>query len=1207
MLFAAILAQQTPPDWENPDVVGIDKAPPRADGYSFPSVEAAWRDETPYRMSLNGQWKFSWSGSADARVRDFYKAGFDDSKWPTITVPSPWEMQGYGFPIYTNVTYPFPANPPFVPHDDNPVGSYRTTFSLPQDWEGRRTFLRFDGVYSAFYVWVNGRRVGYSEDSMGPAEFDVTSFARPGRNHVAVEVYRWSDGSYLEDQDAFRFGGIFRDVTLFSVPKTRIRDFFVKADLDSAYRDGTLSVRTEVEGPSKGTLSLRLFDPQKKEVASMQTEFGAVKTLEPSLRIPNPEKWSAEAPNLYTLMLELKSPSGEVFEVRTTPVGFRKVEIRDGVFQVNGRPVKLRGTNRHEHDPDTGRTVSPERMLQDVLLMKRHNINTVRNSHYPNHPHWYELCDRYGIYVIDEANIESHGMGYSMERSLGNNPAWLVPHLDRTRRMVETHKNHPSIVMWSLGNEAGPGSNFVATSKLVKSLDLSRPVHYERYNEVADVDSTMYPSVDWVRSEARRKSPKPFFLCEYAHAMGNAVGNLAEYWEAIDASPHMMGACVWDWVDQGLRKFEPGGAGWYYAYGGDYDDHPNDGPFCANGLILPDRQVTPKLFEVKKVYQPAAFSLVDGKLEIRNKTSFTNLSKYEIRWRVSEDGRELAVGALPSANIEAGETKSVSMPPMNLPPIAPGAERFFDVSMHLKSDEPWAESGYEVATEQMLLGAAPAETTSLDSLPELEMEDGARPTFRGPGFEATFDRERGTLVSYRVDDQELILRGPQLNVFRAFVDNDAWFQKSFWDSGLGMLSHRAWDMKVARLGPSSARVEVSIDARGSKGRGFEQLQTYTILSDGTIVMDTFVNPVGELPPLPKLGLLMRLDRKFDRFTWLGRGPFESYPDRKTAAAVDLYTGSVAEQFQQYVRPQENGNKEDVRWAALTDELGRGVLFRSHGHLATTVSHFLPEDLDNARHENGEPRKMIPLYPRNEVVVCLDAQQMGLGGASCGPPPMNEYRLGAKPRWFRVSMSPVRPGDSLPTLGRHAVPVATWPADEAWPAQWKVEPSTSPEGAVRMTGAGLLPGPASDPKWAEWKLLTSGWKVEADSFEPGEGDPAHVLDGDVTSFWHTAYSESEPGPPHWLKIDMGESTRIAGLVLTPRRDTDHGRFARYRISTSMDGQDWTQAAAGRLTTGPNEQRVSFASAVEARYIRIEALDEVAGRPWASLAEVRPILP
>jgi beta-galactosidase len=1009
------------------------------------SALSSGRERTPWVKLLNGDWKFRWAGKPADRPLDFFREDYDDSGWETIPVPSCWETRGYGIPIYTNVAYPFPADPPRIPHEYNPVGSYRTEFEVPSGWEGRRVCVRFGGVYSAFYLWLNGAKVGYSQESKTPAEFDLTPFLRPGKNLLAVEVYRWSDGSYLEDQDMFRFGGIFRDVVLTAEPQVFLRDFFARCDLDANYRDADLRLTARIKNSSRENspplvLRAHLFDADGRPVRLQAVSSDRPARIPASreivgelhFRVPQPDKWTAETPNLYRLVLTVEDASGRAADVRACDFGFREIELKGGRLLVNGVPIKLRGVNRHEHDPDHGRALPYERMIQDITLLKRHNINTVRTSHYPNDERWYELCDRYGIYLVDEANIESHGMGYG-PKSLGHAPEWKEAHLDRVRRMMERDKNHPSVIIWSLGNEAGPGENFKAAASLARELDPTRPVHYERMNEAADMDSVMYPSVEELNKAAAENSDRPFFVCEYAHAMGNACGNLEEYWEVIDSSPRLIGACVWDWVDQALRKTSdepPGPDGkrrWYYAYGGDFDDAPNDGNFCCNGLVLPDRQVTPKLLEVKKVYQPVAVAPVDlasGTIRVKNKLAFVNLDRYDGVWTLAEDGRTFAQGSFGPLDAPPGSSAVVRLPLKPFPKKA-GAEYFLRVSFRERAETPYAEAGHEVAWEQLTVpGASPAEKKPVPASgrPLVALtEEGDLVEVKGPDFRAVFSRTAGTLLSLEygpllvVAPAEKAAKGPRLNVFRAPTDNDIWMAKKWADSGLSRLRQSVRSFEARRVDESTVRVETVVDHVGFKGLGLRHACVWTVGGDGSLLLENAFSPIGSLPPLYKLGLIMTVSGTLENMSWFGRGPGESYPDRKSSCAVGQWSGSVSGQFTEYVRPQENGNKEDVRWAALTDGRGAGLMVVGLDRLSVTASRFTAEDLDGSRHKNRQPRRFSRLAPRPDIVLCLDLAQMGLGGGSCGPPPLDEYTLTLSgPRSFRLILLPAGPDRGDPS-------------------------------------------------------------------------------------------------------------------------------------------------------------------------------------------------
>ena len=632
-------------DWENPEMVGRNKEPGHCTLTPFGDAESAMcgkRESSQYYKSLNGMWKFNWVIKPAERPMDFYKVGFDDSGWKEIDVPSNWEMRGYGRPIYINAGYPFPRKPPYIDNDYNPVGSYRTTFTIPEEWEGREVFVHFDGVMSAFYLWVNGKSVGYSQDSMTPAEFNITRYLRKGENVLAAEVYRWCDGSYLEDQDTWRLSGIYRDVYLFSTPKLHLRDFFVRSELDENYKDAKLMVTAKVKNYSDrkaggAEVELKLLDAETKEPILAEVKAradgsiaaGEEREINIEADVSEPKKWSAEEPHLYIVLLTLKDSGGEMLEVERCNFGFRKVELKGGQLLVNGKAIYIKGVDRHEHDPDEGRAIRCSLMMKDIKLLKQNNINTVRTSHYPDKPAWYDLCDKFGIYLIDEANIESHGMGHH-KNPIANDPKWKKAHMERVMRVVERDKNHPSVIIWSLGNEAGDGTNFEAASEWAHNRDKSRLVQYEpgREKPYTDIVCPMYSSITYIRRYAREERNRPLIMCEYAHAMGNSVGNLQDYWDVIEEYKHLQGGCIWDWADQGLRKKDANGKE-FWAYGGDYGEKKHDGNFCCNGIVMPDRKPNPSLYEVKKVYQNIKVKEVDlaeGKMFVHNKYIFKSLS-----------------------------------------------------------------------------------------------------------------------------------------------------------------------------------------------------------------------------------------------------------------------------------------------------------------------------------------------------------------------------------------------------------------------------------------------------------------------------------------------------------------------------------------------------------------------------------------------------
>jgi beta-galactosidase len=1025
---ASMIQENEKKDWENPDVVGRNKEPGHVTYIPFADVSAALNNEleqSPFYVSLNGLWKFNWVRKPADRPMNFYKDDFDVSRWDDIRVPANWELQGYGIPIYTDVDYPFPANPPHIPHEYNPVGSYRRSFRVPDTWKGRQVFLHFGGVKSAMYVWVNEKAVGYSQGSKTPAEFNITSHVHEGENTLSVEVYRWSDGAYLEDQDYWKISGIERDVFLFSTPNVMIRDFFVVTDLDESYTDGWLEVTVEMNNYFKRTVGkhfvqVDLFGKDDKPVFERplrkEFEFDGFGRVEVKFRHPveNPMKWSAETPYLYSLVLSLLDDKGRTIEVLGCKTGFRKVEIKGGQLLVNGLPIMIKGVNRHEHEPETGRVVSEEYMMKDIQLMKQFNINAVRTSHYPNVPRWYELCDQYGLYVIDEANIESHGMGYRPDRTLGNKPAWRKAHLERTIRMVERDKNHPSIIIWSLGNEAGDGVNFEATYAWIKKRDSSRPVQYEQagIRPHTDIVCPMYRQIHHLEEFLRRGLDKrPLILCEYAHAMGNSVGNLQDYWDYFENHRELQGGFIWDWVDQGLLKHTEGGEE-FWAYGGDFGPPgtPSEKNFCINGLVFPDRKLHPHIWEVKKVYQPIKISPVNlktGRVKILNSYDFTNLDNFEATWTVTEGAKEIARGTLPEMNVTPHRSRVVTL---SLPRIQPepGAEYFLRLSFSLREATSLLASGHEVAWEQFKLpvfkSALQMEIQEFPSVSLREREGIIE--IEGKNFTITFNKRTGTLSSLVFENTELIQSGPTPNFWRAPTDNDfGWNMprrlKIWKDAG----SERIVESIIGKR--SSAR-EVQVHVVSSIPAGESKyFTTYRIFGSGDIIISiSFVPGSSELPELPRFGMKMTLPVDFDRISWFGRGPHENYSDRKTGSPAGVYSGEVMDLYHPYIRPQENGNRIDVRWIALSNDKGIGLLAVGMPLLSFSAHHFKEEDFDSGLEK--QQRHTFHLKKRSLVSLKLDYRQMGVGGdTSWGERarPHPEHRLPAQEYSYSFRLRP----------------------------------------------------------------------------------------------------------------------------------------------------------------------------------------------------------
>jgi len=994
------------PDWQDPQVLERGREPARAGSIPYADEASALAGEpglSPYHRLLSGRWRFRYAEAPDAALRGFEAPGYEMQDWDAIPVPGCWQMLGYGRPHYSNVRYVFPVDPPHVPQE-NPVGCYRTTFSVPQTWAGRRVFLVFEGVMSAFYVWVNGRMVGYSQGAHVPAEFEITAHLREGENLLAAQVFQWSDGSYLEDQDMWRLSGIFRDVYLAATPQVRVRDVRIRTRLDLARRDAALDLRVALEGAeAQGwRVSARLVDAQGAEVAAHAFDEGE-QVLEAQIRVSSPRTWSAEEPHLYTLLIALAAPDGAVAEVRRFAVGFREVAIEGQRLLVNGVPITIKGVNRHDNDPDLGYAVSLQAMVRDITLMKRHNVNAVRTSHYPNDPRWLDLCDRCGLYVIDEADLEAHGLQTTGDLNrLTNDPQWEAAFVDRARRMVERDKNHPSVIMWSLGNESGYGRNHDAMAAWIREADPTRPIHYEQAGEapVVDVVSVMYPTVERLIEQGRGDDPRPFFMCEYAHAMGNGPGNLKEYWEAIRAHPRLLGGCVWEWSDHGIRQRTPEGEEWF-AYGGDFGDEPNDGNFCIDGLVWPDRRPYPGLIELKKALEPVAVEAVDlrkGEVRVRNRYDFASLDHLRGAWSVVRDGETLQQGDLPPLDVPAGGEATVTLP-YALPPPEPGCEVWLNIAFALAEAAPWAGRGHEVAWAQFRLPVeAPAPVIARRAMPPLRIEETEQAILlSGEDFSLRFDREQGTVAAWQYAGLGLVSAGPRLQAWRAPTDNDRRIAQEWRQARLDRLTHRVDRVALRRAEDRYAQIEVeSVVAAASRAPAFQCRYRYTIYGTGDIVIETRILPREDLPTLPRLGLRLALPGEFDRFAWYGRGPHENYPDRKESARVGVYAGAVQEQYVPYVKPQENGGKTDVRWAAVTNARGLGLLAVGMPLLEVSALHYAAEDLDAAQHTFEVKR-------RDETILSLDHRQAGLGSNSCGPPPLAQYLVEPKETVFSVRL------------------------------------------------------------------------------------------------------------------------------------------------------------------------------------------------------------
>lgn len=1008
------------PEWNNnPAIFELNRMEQHAAFITYDHLEEALEgvvEKSRNRLSLNGIWKFSWSDNPDHRVKDFYKPDYDCSDWNEIPVPAHWQLQGYDYPQYTNVRYPWveqeELKAPFAPTKYNPVGSYVQTFEVPADWKGQPVFISFQGVESAFYVWLNGELVGYSEDSFTPAEFDLTPYLTEGPNKLAVEVYRWSDASWLEDQDFWRLSGIFRDVYLFTAPDAHIYDFKALPKLHDGFQEGTLDVSLRVDNYSEQdqgqlVLEMQLYDENQQKVweqaVSRAVELGVKPTESTQLlgSVASPRLWSAESPNLYTLVICLKNEKHRLVQYVSCKVGFRRFEIQEGLMKINGKTIVFRGVNRHEFSPLTGRVVSLKDMEKDIKLMKAHNINAVRTSHYPNCNKWYELCDEYGLYVIDEVNLETHGTwkyGQQEEGDAlpGSKEEWRENVLDRAKSMYERDKNHPSIVIWSLGNESFGGDNFLHMYRYFKDADTSRLVHYEgafhfrKSDQASDIESQMYTKIAEVEQYARNNPSKPFILCEYSHAMGNSCGGLDAYWELFNRYPVLQGGFIWDWIDQSILTRNQDGLE-YYAYGGDFGESPHDGTFCGNGLVFADRTVSPKLEEVKKCYQSVQFDgseLADGVLFITNHHLFTDLSIYELLWQVAENGNVIAQG---KNAVQAGPGERITIATKELLQYAisggAGNEYIATFSLVQKEHTAWADQGHEVAFEQFVLPSsqqAEILQTTVEELVHTRWE-AEQLHVEGTAFKVIFDSTSGELVSYSSAGREYMAQPLRPNFWRALVDNDRG-NKLEERSGIWRTASEEQRLLTfsSRISPCFANISV----RYALPTVPESVCTvdYIIYGDGTIDIKMRLAPGKGLPEIPEVSLLFAMDSSFEVIKWYGKGPFETYRDRNTGAKIGKYSGDVKEQWVPYLRPQECGNKTEVRWAAVEDRSGKGFLFGSGSTFEFNALPYTPFEVEASDHAYKLPQS-------NRTVVRLIAKQMGVGGDdSWGALPLQEHRL-----------------------------------------------------------------------------------------------------------------------------------------------------------------------------------------------------------------------
>lgn len=1043
-------------DWENEKVFEKNKLSARATAYVYPSVEKALEGnrEQSAMLSLDGTWKFHFVPESSERPMDFWKTGFNDASWDNIDVPSCWEMRGYGTPIYTNSRYPFPANPPFIERE-NPVGSYLKTFSLPEKWNEKRIILHFGGVSSAMYVWVNGKEVGYSQDSRLPAEFDITPYVQSGENKVAVQVFRWSDGSYLEDQDHWRMSGLHREVYLKAVPKASISDCFIRSFLKDNYTLAQLYVQPELENIDHTNMDgwkvkCQLFDPNNQAVWKDKPAVD-IKFLRPegSLQrssvymnqfggeVQNPMLWSAEHPNLYTYVISLEDAEGNTLEALSYKIGLRDISTENGIFKINGKHLKLKGVNRHDHSEINGKTVSREEIRKDVEMMKRLNFNAVRTSHYPNDPYFLDLCDEYGIYVIDETDLETHGL----YNNITNTPSWAEAFVSRAVRMVERDKNHPAVIIWSLGNESGIGPNHAAMAGWIHQFDPQRPVHYEggfnrgrvipdllplsnplRYRTDiewfprdagwVDVKSRMYASIDGIKRLSEDPNDvRPTMLCEYVHSMGNSTGNYKEYWDEIYSTDLIFGAFIWDYIDQGIKATAENGKS-YWKYGGDFGDTPNDENFCINGILNPDRTPHPAAYECKYINQPVVMSAEDiaaGKIKLSNRFNYSNLKDYAFSWTLSEDGEVLNDGVLPAIDLNAGESKIITIDFGKLK-VKPGKEYWLMLSMKTSSDQLWAKAGYEIAYQQFKL---PVEKPIVAKAPkgkDLKVDNGEQLVLSNEVTSVKIDPKTGWIVNYKADGQTIIASPLKPNFWRALTDNDrrgwrAQNKSAFWSTATNDL--QLVSLNVEEVSSSVKKVIVS----KSIADKIDLTLTYTVYGSGELAIAYQLKCADDLPPMLRVGMQFATSKQYQQMAFYGKGPWENYQDRCQGAIVDEYSGSVRDFTWDYIFPQENGNRTDVRWLKLADKNENGFFVSGNKLLSTSVWPYSQEHLNEATHS-------WQMTDDDELTVNVDLIQTGVGGNdswSQQAAPIEKYRLMPGNFEYEFILSPINKKSKVSAL------------------------------------------------------------------------------------------------------------------------------------------------------------------------------------------------
>ena len=1242
-------------EWDDPLKTSVNRETARTLAIPMTSeADIAKNDMTlsPWYQSLNGVWKFQWVGLPTSAKAEWCAKDFDDAKWTDIDVPSSWQVWGlhhnksWDKPLYCNTSYPFSYNestysvmadrPGWFTYKDNmknPVGTYRRTFTIPDSWKGRDVYVRFNSVGHGYYLWVNGQRIGYSEDSYLPSEFNITDYLVEGENTIALQVYRFTSGSFLECQDYWRLTGIHRSCFLWAAPKTQIRDYFFTTDLTDSYKNAKANVKVTLTGSdaiSGGTVEARIMR-DGSAIATATADAAASLSLD--MNVTAPQLWSAETPNLYDLVLTLKDSQGNVVDRRGSKVGFREVEIRksDGALLINGQRMVFHGVNRHDFSPVNGRAITPEEIEQDILCMKRLNINAIRTSHYPNDPVFYDLCDKYGMYVLAEANVECHGnWGLSSVSQFKN------AMVERSQNHVRWMRNHVCIFMWSFGNESGGGNNFSAVQTAIKALDKTRLTHYEGGSQYADVTSSMYWDYNGIKGKGESQKDRPHIQCENSHSMGNSMGNVREMFDLYEKYACLTGEFIWDFKDQGLLTKSSTGVP-YWAYGGDFGDNPNDGNFCINGLVHPDWTWTAKCYNTKKIYQPLEWAAVSGKTNVfrmKNKLAFLSSNAYDVSYSVmDEEGNILGSGTI-SDDVAAGKSQNITIENLSTlsSQLSADKEAFIYFVAKQREKTAWAEAGYVVAEEKLPVKTAtkPMKDLTFANAEALTVDEtNTVVTVSGTNFKATFTKNKGTLTGYTYDGVSMMSKALQLNAFRLPTDNDG-SKKGSWDGmGLPKLSGTGKGTSTTvKKADDGKTVTVSMTSTyGSGSNTFNVNLGFIVCADGTVMVNSFIRPNNTGAILPKLGFKLEMPKGMEQLTWFGRGPWDSYVDRKEACLPAIYKSTVTDQYEEYILPQEHGTKQEVRWLSLTNDEGQGLLFAAPDQMAASAVHFRPED--NYTDQNTRAKHTYQFKSCSTAVVNLDAVTRGLGNNSCGPDVMDKYELKAANTAFRFFIIPLKAGVKAAEAARVNMPVCQ-PVSVERTTTGKLKMTTQTKNATiyysinggefqkystvvtcndactvtaYCTADGLMESPMMSYDF-DLYVNKSGWKVvSADSYQGGN-EAKLAIDGKNDTFWHTAWGSNEPKHPHQIIIDMAKNYMVTAITYLARQDGNtNGMVKAYEIYLSTDGKTWgTAAVSGEFSNTTATQVAKLKTATAARYIKFVAKSEIKGNAWTSAAEI-----